>query len=103
MQSRRRLAGLLVLGIVVAAGHATPASGQASDRARPADLHPETGNRFPPIRRDALNEAEKKLYDTRGATDGFGPAARRLYSPRVAESMPAVNDSPRRTVEPQCC
>src|SRR5690349_4772236 len=96
MQSRRRLAGLLVLGIVVAAGHATPASGQASERARPADLHPETGNRFPPIRRDALNEAEKKLYDTRGVTDGFGPAALRLYSPPVAESMTAVNDYLRR-------
>ena len=92
MQSRRRLAGLLVLGIVVAAGHATPTSGQSG----PADLHPETGNRFPPIRRDALNEAEKKLYDTRGVTDGFGPAALRLYSPPVAESMTAVNDYLRR-------
>ena len=107
MQPRRRLADLLVLGILVAAGHATPTSGQAgsgaaarpaqaSERARPADLHPETGNRFPPIRRDALNEAEKKLYDTRGVTDGFGPGALRLYSPPVAESMTAVNDYLRR-------
>ena len=87
MQSRRRLAGLLVLGIFVAAGHAPSTSGQASERARPADLYPETGNRFPPINRDALNEAGKKLYDTRGVTDGFGPAALRLYSPPVAESM----------------
>ena len=80
MQSRRRrLAGLLVLGIVVAAGHAPPTSGQAgseaaapqaSARVRPADLHAETGNRFPPIRRDALDESGKKLYDTRGVTDG---------------------------------
>ena len=104
MQPRRRLADLLVLGILIAAGHATPTSGQAgsesaappaqasSGRVRAADLHPETGNRFPPIRRDALNEAEKKLYDTRGVTDGFGPAALRLYSPPVAESMTAVND-----------
>jgi 4-carboxymuconolactone decarboxylase len=43
-----------------------------------------------------LNEAEKKLYDTRGVTDGFGPAALRLYSPPVAESMTAVNDYLRR-------
>jgi len=61
MQPRRRLADLLVLGILIAAGHATPTSGQAGPgaaarpaeawgRARPADLHPETGNRFPPIR-----------------------------------------------------
>ena len=74
MQPRRRLADLLVLGILIAAGHATPASGQAGSESaappaqasagwvRPADLHPETGNRFPPIRRDALNEGEKKLY-----------------------------------------
>src|SRR5437762_12802371 len=108
MQPRRRLADLLVLGILTAAGLATPTSGQAgsesaappaqapSRRARPADLHPETGNRFPPIRRDALNEAEKKLYDTRGVTDGFGPGALRLYSPPVAESMTAVNDYLRR-------
>lgn len=108
MQPRRRLADLLVLGILIAAGHATPTSGQAGSESaarpaqassgpvRPADLHPETGNRFPPIRRDALNEAEKKLYDMRGVTDGFGPAALRLYSPPVAESMTAVNDYLRR-------
>src|SRR5215831_6383636 len=108
MQPRRRLADLLVLGILIAAGHATPTSGQAgsesaappaqasSGRVRPADLHPETGNRFPPIRRDALNEAEKKLYDTRGVTDGFGPAALRLYSPPLAEAMTSVNDYLRR-------
>ena len=106
MQSRRRrLAGLLVLGIVVAAGHAPPTSGQAgseaaapqaSGRVRPADLHAETGNRFPPIRRDALDETGKKLYDTRGVTDGFGPGALRLYSPPVAQSMTAVNDYLRR-------
>src|SRR5207245_3788559 len=96
-------ADLLVLGILIAAG---PTSGQPGSEpaappaqapsVRPADLHPETGNRFPPIRRDALNEAEKKLYDTRGVTDGFGPAALRLYSPPVAESMTAVNDYLRR-------
>jgi 4-carboxymuconolactone decarboxylase len=105
MQSHRCLAGLLVLGIVVAAGPAQRTSGQAasetaappvSGRARPADVHPETGNRFPPIRREALNEAERRLYDTRGVTDGFGPAALRLYSPPVAESMTAVNNYLRR-------
>src|ERR1043165_1173746 len=106
MQSRhRRLAGLLVLAIVIAAGHAPPTSGQAgseaaaapaSGQARPADLHAETGNRFPPIRRDALDETGRKLYDTRGVTDGFGRAALRLYSSPVAESMTAVNNYLRR-------
>ena len=83
---------------VPAAAQSNAASNAAapSGRARPADLHPETGNRFPPIRRDALSEAEKKLYDTRGVTDGFGPGALRLYSPPVAQSMTAVNDYLRR-------
>src|SRR5205814_9095061 len=100
MQPRRSLADLLVLGILIATGHATPTSGQegsksaapqaqaSSGRGRPADLHPETGNRFPPIRRDALNEAEKKVYDTRGVTDELGPAALRSHTPPRAERSP---------------
>src|SRR5262249_59041852 len=109
IQPRRRLADLLVLGILISAGQAPPSSGQAgsepaappaqasSGRVRPADVHPETGNRFSPIRRDALNEAEKKLYDTRGVTDGVGPGALRLYSPPLAESLTPANAYPRRT------
>jgi 4-carboxymuconolactone decarboxylase len=69
---------------------------QASVRSLPADIHPETGNRFPVIKRDALNEAGKKLYDARGVADGFGPGAIRLYSPPVAEAMTSVNDYLRR-------
>ena len=108
MRSLRTLTGLLVLGIAVAAGCAASLTSeqagtgaaarpsQISGRALPADVHRETGNRFPAIRRDALDDAGKKLYDTRGVTDGFGPGALRLYSPPVAESMTAVNDYLRR-------
>ena len=108
MRLSRTLAGLLVLGLTVAAGHALgrtsePAvsgaagqSSQASGGTLPRDVHPETGNRFPAIKREALNEAGKKLYDARGVADGFGPGAIRLYSPPVAEAMTAVNDYLRR-------
>ena len=109
MRSFRTPIGLLlVIGITVAAGHAlgrtseqaasgaARASSQASGGALPKDIHRETGNRFPALKREELNEAGKKLYDTRGAADAFGPGAIRLYSPPVAETMTGVNDYLRR-------
>ena len=99
---------LLVIGTTVAAGLAlgrtseqatsgvARASSQASARTLPKDIHPETGNRFPAIKREELNDAGKKLYDTRGAADAFGPGAIRLYSPPLAEAMTSVNDYLRR-------
>jgi 4-carboxymuconolactone decarboxylase len=98
----------LVIGNTVAAGHAlsraseqatsgaVAVSSQASRGTLPKDIHPETGNRFPAITREELNEAGKKLYDTRGVADGFGPGAIRLYSPPVADAMTGVNDYLRR-------
>ena len=97
MKPSHTLTGLLILGLTVTA--APGAGGQAPPaprRAFPADIHAETGNRFPAIRRDALDDAGKKLYDARGVADGFGPGAIRLYSPPVAEAMTAVNDYLRR-------
>jgi len=80
-----------------ASNTATQAS-QASARSLPADIHPETGNRFPAIKREALDDAGKKRYDSRGVTDAFGPAAIRLYSPAVADSKSMLNDYLRRKV-----
>lgn len=115
MRSSQTLTGLLVLGITVAAGLAASRaseqavsgaarqSSQASGGTLPRDIYPETGNRFPAITREELNEAGKKLYDARGVADGFGPGAIRLYSPPVAEAMTAVNDYLRRksSLEPR--
>jgi 4-carboxymuconolactone decarboxylase len=75
---------LLVIGTTAAAGQAL----------LPKDIYPETGNRFPGIKRDALNEAGKKIYDAR--VDAFGPGSIRLYSQPVADSMTEVNDYLRR-------
>jgi 4-carboxymuconolactone decarboxylase len=70
MKSRQVLTGLLlVIGAAIVAGQAR----------LPADIHPETGNRFPAIRPNLT-------------PDAFGPGAIRQYSPSVAESMTAVND-----------
>ncbi len=96
MRAFHALTGLLlVIATTVAAGHA---AGRASAQAGslPGDIHRETGNRFPAIQRDALNEAGKKLYDSRGVADAFGPGAIRLYSPPVVEVMTGLNDYLRR-------
>ena len=104
MKPTRLLIGLLLVGAGIAAGHslrvvagqspASPAAKQpqAPAAAFPKDVHAETGNRLPAIKRDDLDDAGKKLYDTRGAADSFGPGAIRLYSLPVAEHMGAVND-----------
>jgi len=67
---------------------------QASGGALPKDIYADTGNRFPVIKREQLDDAGKKLYDVR--TDGFGPGGIRLYSPPVAESMTGINEYLRR-------
>ena len=108
MRSSQTLIGLLVLAFTVATGHALSRrseqavsgaanqSSQASGRTLPGDIFPDTGNRFPAIKREELNEAGKKMYDARGVADGFGPGAIRLYSPPVADAMTNVNDYLRR-------
>jgi 4-carboxymuconolactone decarboxylase len=109
MRSLRTLIGLsLLVGTSVAAGHAltrlseqatSGGSGkslQASAVTLPKDIYPETGNRFPAIKREALDETGKKLYDARGPGDAFGPGGIRLYSPPVAGYMTGVNGYLRR-------
>jgi 4-carboxymuconolactone decarboxylase len=95
---------LLVIGTSVAAGHAlsgrseqaaVPPTGMSSQvpvGAYPKDVYADTGNRLPAIKRDAMDDAGKKLFDLRGPVDSFGPGGIRLYSPPVAEYMGEVND-----------
>ena len=107
MKSFRFLASMLLLiGTSVAVGQtlarrpeqasagADRKSLQASGGALPKDIYADTGNRFPVIKREQLDDAGKKLYDVR--TDGFGPGGIRLYSPPVAESMTGINEYLRR-------
>ena len=107
MRSLRTLIGLLlVIGTSVAAGHALTRlsqqttssvggkSSQPSGGTFPKDIYADTGNRFPMIKREELDEAGKKVYDARA--DAFGPGAIRLYSPPVADYMTGVNEYLRR-------
>jgi 4-carboxymuconolactone decarboxylase len=109
MKSFQTLIGLLlVIGTSVAAGKtlaslseqatssADANSSQPTAGTFPKDIYSDTGNRFPPIKREELDEAAKKLYDTRGVGDSFGPGAIRLYSPPVADYMTGVNEYLRR-------
>ena len=99
MSYRTAIGLLLVLGTGFAAGRALSGqSGGASgppaqaSAAFPKDVHSDTGNRLPALKRDELDDAGKKLFDTRAPNaDAFGPAAIRLYSPPVADHMGAVN------------
>jgi 4-carboxymuconolactone decarboxylase len=94
---------LFVIGTSMAAGKALSApSGQAATAAGtpsqatagafPKDVSRDTGNRLPAIKREDLDDAGKKLYDSRGPVDSFGPGAIRLYSLPVAEYMGNLND-----------
>jgi 4-carboxymuconolactone decarboxylase len=109
MRSGQTVIGfVLVIGTTIATGqalsrtserttsNAVGASSQASAGTFPKDVHPDSGNRFPPIKREELNDAGKKIYDARPTADGFGPGAIRLYSPPVADTMTALNDYLRR-------
>jgi len=108
-RTQRILVGLLlVIATSVAAGHAltrlseqaTSGAGeklsQASAGMLPKDIYPDTGNRFPAIKREELDETGKKFYDARPGGDAFGPGAIRLYSTPVADSMSGVNEYLRR-------
>jgi 4-carboxymuconolactone decarboxylase len=95
---------LLVIGTSVAAGDAlngqsgqapsggTGTSSQTFVGTFPKDVYANTGNRLPAIKREDLDDAGKKLFDSRGPVDSFGPGAIRMYSLPVAEHMEGVND-----------
>ena len=95
---------VLLIATALTAGHAwsarpeqsaAPAAGMASQSSGgtfPKDIYPETGNRLPAVKRDALDDAGKKLYDARDVTDSYGPGTIRLYSLPVSEHMGEVND-----------
>jgi 4-carboxymuconolactone decarboxylase len=94
---------LLVIGVGVTLGYglnSTPLqtdSGNGSSKAAssfPNDVHPETGNRLPPINRDKLDDAAKKIYDAGGNAAGvnYGPQRLRLYSGGAEVFASGLND-----------
>lgn len=103
--SLRLMALLLVIGASVALSYGLnlrpPQSSSGSSRAAssfPKDVHPETGNRLPPINRDNLDDAAKKMYDAGGNAPGvnYGPQRLRLYTAGAEVFSSGLNDFLRR-------
>ena len=68
----------------------------------PADIHPESLSRLPPVQRADLDEEGKRIWDAlSGATKAIprtGPSAVTMHSPRAAEPIYALNQYLRKTV-----
>ena len=91
---RTRLFPLL---LIVALG--TAVGGQSS---RPADVHPESLSRLPPVQRADLDDDGKRIWDAiasggRGMPR-TGPAPVSMYSPKAAEPIHELNQYLRKTV-----
>jgi 4-carboxymuconolactone decarboxylase len=69
----------------------------------PADIHPESLSRLPPVQRDGLDAEGKRVWDAiattgRGGMPRTGPAPVSMYSPKAAEHIHALNQYLRTTV-----
>jgi 4-carboxymuconolactone decarboxylase len=68
----------------------------------PADIHPESLSRLPPVQRADLDEEGKRIWDAlSGANKAIprtGPSAVTMHSPRAAEPIYALNQYLRKTV-----
>jgi 4-carboxymuconolactone decarboxylase len=68
----------------------------------PADIHPQSLSRLPPLQRNGLNDEGKRIWDylagARGAMPPTGPAPVSMYSPKAAEPIHALNQYLRTTV-----
>lgn len=65
-----------------------------STRVLPADVHPVSLTRLPPLTRDDLDEAGKAIYDDivgDGPAPRTGPVALSLYSPPIAKVFDELN------------
>jgi 4-carboxymuconolactone decarboxylase len=88
-------------GAVLAAGLAmalaAPDVALAQNAATPSDIHADSGNRLPPIKRDSLDATGQKTYDQLASPSGGslaglrGPGGINLYAPKVSELTGALN------------
>jgi 4-carboxymuconolactone decarboxylase len=89
----RPVALLVIIASTIAA------SGQSK---YPADIHPESLSRLPPVQRADLDDEGKRIWDAlSGANKAIprtGPSAVTMHSPRAAEPIYALNQYLRKTV-----
>ena len=68
----------------------------------PADIHPESLSRLPPVQRADLDDEGKRIWDGLAGTGTSiprtGPSAVTMHSPRAAEPIYALNQVLRKTV-----
>jgi 4-carboxymuconolactone decarboxylase len=87
------------VSVLVAVASAASLAGQS---ARPADIHPESLSRLPPVQRSDLDREGQRVWDVI-ASDGrpmprTGPAPVSMYSPGAAEHIHGLNQYLRKTV-----
>ena len=92
--------------LIALAGAASGQSGKGTSApvrsaALPADLNPDSLNRFPVVKREQMDESGKQVYDHVAGGAGkiaspTGPAAIELYSPGAAEPLRTLNEYLRR-------
>jgi len=94
---------VLLIALVATASAQSGAGAAAPSRsaALPADIHPESLNRLPVVKREQMDEDGKKVYDHVAGGAGkiaspTGPASIGLYSPGVAEPLRTLNEYLRR-------
>ena len=89
----RRVAALAIAAMVATL------EGQS---ARPADIHPESLSRLPPLTRGELDAEGQRIWDylvgVNGTMPKTGPAPVTIYSPKAAEPIQALNQYLRRSV-----
>jgi 4-carboxymuconolactone decarboxylase len=90
----RSAAVLMIVGSIVLGAQTTPL---------PADIHPVSLSRLPPIQRADLDEEGKRIWDYLAPASGrgmspTGPGAVSMYSPKAAEPIQALNQYLRKTV-----
>ncbi len=87
------------LALLVSILATTILGGQSS---LPADIHPQSLSRLPPVQRSELNDEGKRIWDSiAGAGRSLpptGPAQVSMHSPNAAESISALNQYLRKTV-----
>lgn len=85
----------VAMGLVLAI--AAPGVAMAQSAASPPDIHADSGNRLPLVKRDSLDPAGQKTYDQLNSPSGGslaglrGPGGIMLYSPKVSELNSALN------------
>ena len=97
---------LLVVGASVALSYglnnmppqSVPGNTSSGNASLAKDVHPQTGNRLPPVNRQSLDDAAKKIYDAGGNAPGvdYGPQRLRLYSGGAEVFSSGLNDFLRR-------